>query len=240
VLGKLAEKEEPKLEVTVVGTSRLLSLPFGLTDFRRCSGPIDEKGESLYAEESDFSNSSSFSFPSSCPFSPALPSSETDAIVAQHSSSLRLVPRCHALNNYEFGSVTTIPSPGLKASEDDPNRRDYLISYGPCFFVMSSALPILLLATQGRMTMERLWLLGMKQGKNDNCAGYVLADVDYGDITDSIDQFWVALPGLSTCDEEEEKRERVKEWVEAAETDEELLQTVVHEGGYWMWMSPVK
>jgi hypothetical protein len=103
---------------------------------------------------------------------------------------------------------------------------------------MSAATPILRLATQGRMTTERLWLLGMKQGKNDNCAGYVPEDVDYGEITDSIDQFLVALPGLSRFDEENEKREQVKKWVETAETDEELLQTVVHEGGYWLWMSP--
>jgi hypothetical protein len=179
------------------------------------------------------------------PFSPPCPPltrpqpfPETDSIIAQHSSSLRLVPHCHALDFFEFGSVTTLPPTGMKASEDDPNRRDYLISYGPCFFVTSSALPILLLATQGRMTTERLWLLGMKQGKNDNCAGYVLEDVEYGEITESIEQFLVALPGLSALEEEGRKREQVKKWVEAAETDEELLQIVVHEGGYWMWMSP--
>jgi hypothetical protein len=80
------------------------------------------KGESLY--QSDFSNSSSFFFPSSFTLLPALPSSETDAIVAQHSSSLRLVTRCHALDFYEFGSVTTLPPSGLKDGEDEPIRRD--------------------------------------------------------------------------------------------------------------------
>jgi hypothetical protein len=69
------------------------------------------EGESLYPGESDFSNSSSFSFPSSFTLLPALPFSETDAIVTQHSSSLRLVTRCHALDFYEFGSVTTLPPP---------------------------------------------------------------------------------------------------------------------------------
>jgi hypothetical protein len=110
----------------------------------------------------------------------------------------------------------------MKDGADDPSRRDYLISYGPCFFVMSTVLPILLLATQGRMTMERVWRPAMQQGRNDDVIGYVLEGVEYGDIEWCIDQFLIALPGLANKDERE-KAAQVKKWVEEAQTDEELL-----------------
>ncbi|GAA5979626.1 hypothetical protein JCM11641_007892 [Rhodosporidiobolus odoratus] len=170
-------------------------------------GPIEENGESRYTEEGDFSD-------------------KTNEIVAQSPDTLRVVFRCRAGSWFEFGSVSAITS-----------KHDYLISYGPCFFVMTSALPILLLATQGRLTLERVWHLAMKQGRCDGAFEYVLSGVSYGAIEPYIEQFVTPLPGLPT-NGDPETVQAVRSWLERGKTVEALKKLLTHEGGFWMWMSP--
>ncbi|GAA5853180.1 hypothetical protein JCM8547_000229 [Rhodosporidiobolus lusitaniae] len=154
---------------------------------------------------------------------PIYPEDKEAEIVSTHLDSLRVVPRCTAGEWYEFGSVTGGPN-------------DYLVSYGPCMMLVSSAVPILLLATDGRMTLQRLWALYMHQEEQEK-RGYVLDGVEYGEIKDSIDQFLRPLPALSGT-HEGDVMERVQPWIEKTSTVEEMKDVVVHEGGWWVWMAP--
>ncbi|GAA5824696.1 hypothetical protein JCM11251_005305 [Rhodosporidiobolus azoricus] len=150
---------------------------------------------------------------------------ESDELVQKHVDSLRLVPACTAADSYEFGFVT-----------GKTHHQDYLVSYGPCIFVMSSAVPVLYLATGGRMTMKKLWQLAMQQGHNDGSAGYVLEGVDYGGIERSIDQFLNALPGLNDIKEDDLEKE-VLGWLDRSKNVQKLKKLLMLEQKWWMWMA---
>ncbi|GAA6030758.1 hypothetical protein JCM8097_008859 [Rhodosporidiobolus ruineniae] len=159
---------------------------------------------------------------------------ELNRIYNEYSDALRLVPHCGAGAYFEFGSVDPLDGP----PHDGNPSRSYLVSYGPCMYLMSAAVPILFLATEGRMNLQRVWTLVMTQGHLENDKqGYVLKDVEYGAIEPLLDQFLCPLAALSGV-YEDKAAEVVKAWLEKGETVEELKDVVVHEGGWWPWMSP--
>ncbi|GAA6012726.1 hypothetical protein JCM10207_005338 [Rhodosporidiobolus poonsookiae] len=171
-------------------------------------GPIRSDGSLRYPEEGDFND-------------------RTEAILAEISDELRLVPHCRNGQWYEFGSVSTVDE-----------KLDFLISYGPCFFVMSAALPILFLATDGRMNLQRLWQLAMKQGRCERSNDYVLTDgVDYGAVEQGMDQFLSPLPSFVGMDPTETEPS-IRQYLKQASTANEFKELLVHEGGFWVWMAP--
>ena len=92
------------------------------------------------------------------------------------------------------------------------------------FMVQSASLPILSLATGGAMTPYRLWILIMhKRYSGDK----ELGGINYGEVVRQTDP--PPIPMLS------------KENLVALEElgDVELIRrTVVHQGGFWVWMRP--
>ncbi|GAA5900171.1 hypothetical protein JCM6882_002634 [Rhodosporidiobolus microsporus] len=170
-------------------------------------GPIKEDGESIYPMEGDFLGKS-------------------DEIIKEHLDSLRIVPQCTAGEYYEFGSVS---APAID--------KDYLVSYGPCIFIMSAALPILYLATRGRMTLKRLWEFTMRQGRIENSGEWVLTGIEYGEIEPCIHQFLTPLPALADVNEDDSPQV-VQGWMEQAKTVEEMKKVLVLEQKYWVWMAP--
>lgn len=103
-----------------------------------------------------------------------------------------------------------------------------LVSYGTSIFVQEPALEILTLATDGRITPQRYWRLCMVKGcwlPSMQYKGF--AGIDYGQGGQA--QGLVPAPRWNVEDvthlEELGSVERVK-------------QAIIHDSGYWVWMSP--
>ncbi|EIW80455.1 hypothetical protein CONPUDRAFT_137655 [Coniophora puteana RWD-64-598 SS2] len=108
---------------------------------------------------------------------------------------------------------------------------NYSVSVGLLVMVQDFALPILHLATRGRVTPQRLWRLAMHQGHSDMTgAGWKgLDDIDYGEN----DKEMRAQSDITYI-----PHMRCKE-VKALEGlgDVQMIKdAIVHRGGYWMWM----
>ncbi|GAA5853108.1 hypothetical protein JCM8547_000203 [Rhodosporidiobolus lusitaniae] len=107
----------------------------------------------------------------------------TQTILDRHLASLRVVPRC-TTDTYLFswGKV-------------EGDGAEYLVAYGPMFMLTSFAVPILFLATDGRMTLARLWELYMRQVAD---SGYPFREVDYGGLDQhrNNEQPYDVLPAL--------------------------------------------
>jgi hypothetical protein len=106
---------------------------------------------------------------------------------------------------------------------------DICISYGCCFMVLTTMLPILAAATDGRVSPLRLWNLVMSRGYYENNAGYLTAGVDYGYISDYASEFPLIFgedpygTDLSNLEELSSQQEIVD---------------ALSEMGYWLWMRP--
>ncbi|GAA5977744.1 hypothetical protein JCM5350_006164 [Sporobolomyces pararoseus] len=153
-------------------------------------------------------------------------SPEGDELLKSHSDDFRIVTQCEAAGMFEFGSVE---NPALSQS--------YLVSYGACIMILSSALPLLYLATDCRMTSRRIWQLCMKLGGHNVPQNhYVLPGIDYGEVEEAIDQFLLPLPKWSLGDST--MTEKLRKLGEEGRTVEEAKKALIHQGGYWVWMSP--
>ncbi|KAG9124344.1 hypothetical protein FRC07_011981 [Ceratobasidium sp. 392] len=103
-----------------------------------------------------------------------------------------------------------------------------LISYGPCFFVLTIALPVLEAATGGRVSPRRLWKLAMRRGHFDAGTDYCIPGVAYGAVAEHWDQFpWMF--GDITLEE--------MEALEDKGAPEDIAE-IIRSRGYWMWMRP--
>lgn len=115
----------------------------------------------------------------------------------------------------------------------------YQISQGIDILVTSTALSILSLATDGRMTSQRIWRMAMKQERFDSGYWCSFRDIDYyGKIYDGRDSHHpIATPGycrVTWIDADSE----VLLNLEQSGDIEVILQKIIWEGKYWVWMSP--
>ncbi|EIW78992.1 hypothetical protein CONPUDRAFT_138240 [Coniophora puteana RWD-64-598 SS2] len=133
---------------------------------------------------------------------------------------------CRAGGSWEHGAVD---GPfGLNGKADA--RGPFLVSFGALLMVQTFALPILHLATHGRVTPARLWRLAVHQGHSDlsgDCSG--LVDVDYGEISEQREQYPDPIPWMNA--------EAVISLEELGDV-QAIKETIIHRGGFWMWMSP--
>jgi len=139
------------------------------------------------------------------------------AITLQHDCS------CNGPVNWFFGLVRP---PVMKDDFDH-----YTVSIGLLVMVQDFALPILHLATRGRVTPLRLWRLAMHQGHSDMTgAGYEgLDEIDYGEIDKEMrERSDITYIPHMRCTE-------VKA-LERLGDVQAIKDAIAHCGGYWMWM----
>ncbi|KAL5640401.1 hypothetical protein ACGC1H_007601 [Rhizoctonia solani] len=103
-----------------------------------------------------------------------------------------------------------------------------LVSYGGYFFVQTIMLSILAGATQGRVSIQRLWRPAMMKGHYYAHNDCVLPGVDYGPIHGYLDQFPWHLGDVGM-------KELLK--MEDMGTAENIAE-VLRKRGFWMWMRP--
>jgi len=149
-----------------------------------------------------------------------------DTALAISDSKIRVIQNCSI--NTEGWDAGWVGGPG----PDD--ETEYLISHGPIVMVQTFALPILHLATCGRVTPLRLWRLAMHKGmsmKHFDEPG--IPGVHYGEVhehryTELYDE---RLPPHFL---------EVDEIVTLEELGDvgSIKSTIVHRGGFWMWMRP--
>jgi len=131
-------------------------------------------------------------------------------------SAITVRRHCKAGGDWDLGSV------------NGPENGDYLVSFGVLIMVQDFALPILHLATGGRVTPQRLWRLAMYQGHSDlSGPDYGLDNVDYGEISDEREQFPLPIPNM--------KCRKVKELEKLGDV-QKIKDAIAQWGGYWMWM----
>ncbi|KAH7924779.1 hypothetical protein BV22DRAFT_1112632 [Leucogyrophana mollusca] len=141
-----------------------------------------------------------------------------DEVEAVADSDIRSISHCTMGETWDMGDV-----------ESRYTGQSYRISYGCCMMVQSASLAIMPLATNGRLTPQRLWRLAMRQGLGFPTDSYGLYDVDYGEVDKEREQFPACIPGLSD------------EYVIALEAlgDLDAIQrTIIHDGKFWIWMTP--
>jgi hypothetical protein len=137
-------------------------------------------------------------------------------------SSLSVIPHCEMGDYWDFGYIDA----------PEPNHKDiaYLVSYGTNVMVQTSSLQILWLATNGRISPQRYWRYLMHIGWSENRVdGYGLPGVDYGVISEAMDQFPEPFPGLSM--------QKVVALEELGDV-ELIQQALIHQGNFWAWMRP--
>ncbi|EIW78963.1 hypothetical protein CONPUDRAFT_83342 [Coniophora puteana RWD-64-598 SS2] len=95
--------------------------------------------------------------------------------------------------------------------------------------VQTFALPILHLATCGRVTPQRFWRIAMYCGWSEGVHSPGLEEVDYGEISDARDDIPKTIPWLKYSE---------LRYLEELGDVEAIEDAIVHRGGYWMWMRP--
>jgi hypothetical protein len=114
----------------------------------------------------------------------------------------------------------------------------YQVSQGIDILVASTALAILSLATDGRMTPQRIWRMAIKEGRFDNGYWRCFRDIDYhGKICDAGDLLPMVTPGyppITWIDPDSEVVSKLEE----LGNSEVILQKIIWEGKYWVWMRP--
>jgi hypothetical protein len=95
--------------------------------------------------------------------------------------------------------------------------------------VQRASLHILVLATAGRMTPERVWRLAMHQGFSRSYEGYGLNGIDYGEIDRARGQDQFLVPDLSLD-------EIIK--LELLGDVELVKKAIIDDGKFWVWMRP--
>jgi len=141
---------------------------------------------------------------------------------------IHVVSHCSIGEHYlwDLGFVDGPKCRGPNGEEFTPN---YLVSFGPIVMVQTSGLPILHLATRGRVSPLRLWTLAMHLGWSKPHNDYGLPGVDYGEVDMHREQDPPPIPYM-------EEHEVIA--LEELGNVEAIRETIVHRGGFWMWMRP--
>ncbi|EIW78960.1 hypothetical protein CONPUDRAFT_83337 [Coniophora puteana RWD-64-598 SS2] len=142
-------------------------------------------------------------------------------------SNIRVVRHCKAGERWSLGIV------------DDPvdsgDDTGFIAVFGVLIMVQTFSLPILHLATNGRVTPQRLWRLAMHQGWSEvnlsesDRGVYGLVGVDYGALEHERKQYPSPLPWMIPAEAAA---------LEELGDCEAIKEVMMHRGGLWMWMSP--
>lgn len=133
-------------------------------------------------------------------------------------SRVRVIPNCVLGDEWNFGYV-------------DRGHDSYMVSHGTNIMVESESLAILSLATNGRMTPERVWRMAMHQGFSVlHALGYAGFDgIDYGEVSEwrcLLPQIMPGFPG-----------EELVELESLGDVDL-IRKAIIHKGRFWIWMRP--
>ncbi|KAG8711350.1 hypothetical protein FRC08_015989 [Ceratobasidium sp. 394] len=129
-----------------------------------------------------------------------------------------VVPGCSMGDMFDYG-FCDVPEGG-------PDEA--LVSFGPCFFVLTVALPVLEAATDGRVSPRRLWNLAMMKGHLDAHGYWCLPDVKYG----LVEEYWDQSPWMLG-----ELSAQEIQALEEKGSPEDIAE-VIRSKGHWIWMRP--
>ncbi|CAE6458370.1 unnamed protein product [Rhizoctonia solani] len=144
-----------------------------------------------------------------------------DEILAEAEGHVRELSGCYMGELFDLGYCE---------GPDGGDDSGALVSYGGYFFVQTMMIAILAGATQGRVSVQRLWKLAMMKGYYDPHNHYVLPGVDYGPIHTYLDQFPWYLGDVAG-------RRELLEMEKYMGTVEDIAE-VLRKRGFWMWMRP--
>ena len=155
---------------------------------------------------------------------------EEESFYSIPDSSICLISHCKLLPKDE--SSTSMYNECISVCPLGPNPKNttYKVSSGSNVMIQSASLPILSLATNGRMTPERLWRLVMCRGLFDRRHDFIVeGDIDYGNIQYFIEQHPSPAPGFST-----------DEFLalESLGDVEKIKRSIILRGMFWLWMRP--
>ncbi|KZP32757.1 hypothetical protein FIBSPDRAFT_773942 [Athelia psychrophila] len=118
-------------------------------------------------------------------------------------------------------------------SSPERDNGGHCVSLGPIVMVQTSALSILLHATFGRMSARRFWRLMMVTIRTTATPSeYVIPGINYGALMHEND-VWDQFPRGTICMESEEVAN-----LEPLGDEEQVRQTILNQGHYWVWLSP--
>lgn len=133
-------------------------------------------------------------------------------------SKICIQPAC---SHQSFGQFGAVVPPG-----DDLTGGFYLVSRGANLMVQNTSLDILRLATDQKLTPERFWRLAMTCGRGS----HVIDGIDYGSEMHRLDRRCPsAVPEMGEVE--------VFELEELGDA-EKIMEAIVHQGGFWVWMRP--
>ncbi|EIW78958.1 hypothetical protein CONPUDRAFT_138222 [Coniophora puteana RWD-64-598 SS2] len=151
-----------------------------------------------------------------------------EELLATPDSDIRVLRHCKAgvEDTWDFGVVSD-PS-----SREEDGHNGYHVSVGVLIMVQTFALPILDLATNGRVTPQRLWRLAMHQGWSEvpsKRGDYGFAGIDYGEIHHERKKNPSPVPWMIPA--------QVVALEELGDLDV-IKEAIVCQGGLWVWMGP--
>ena len=122
---------------------------------------------------------------------------------------------------------------------ESPDGTRYQCSHGANIIVSSEALAILSLATNDRMTPQRLWKMSMCEGRPiEGACWRSFVGIDYyGNIRDPRTEFLdetPGFPGYMWAGYDESTMQELEEL-----GDSEIIRhKIILEGKFWVWMNP--
>jgi hypothetical protein len=148
-------------------------------------------------------------------------SSSTDGSVKQIAlqipdAQFRIIPNCCMGDDWYYGL----------AAPPDPTM-SFLVSFGTNIVVQSASLPILSMATGGRMTPQRLWRLAIWQEFFEDSNRNLFDGIDYGEVIEGMGRNIKPTPGISDL-----------KGLEELGDVERIKMAIIHEGKFWVWMRP--
>lgn len=118
---------------------------------------------------------------------------------------------------------------------------DCTISLDRDIIVASVALSTLFLATNGRVTPQRIWRMAMCQGRpfaDLYCYGFNGIKYYYAGIIDGRDDIPMKTPGFWECIWISGRDDSDLMELEELGDSEAIRQRIIWEGKYWVWMRP--
>lgn len=131
-------------------------------------------------------------------------------------AQIRIIPSCCMGDDWYYGL----------AAPPDP-MMSFLVSFGTNVVVQSASLPILSMATRGRMTPQRLWRLAICQGFLEDSNRNLFDGIDYGEVIEGMGGNIKPTPGISD----------LKGFEELGDV-ERIKTAIIHDGKFWIWMRP--
>ncbi|KAL8283298.1 hypothetical protein RQP46_005708 [Phenoliferia psychrophenolica] len=146
---------------------------------------------------------------------------DTDQVLAMDHSEIRQVGPCHPSDSDFDGGFVTYSPPNASPIQ-------FIVSHGTVIMLQTMSIDLMLHATRGRLTPERVWRYAMLH-RGD----FVLEDLDYGGgDQERMSEFMAPNPNWKTWEDDMIRLESREGGIEA------IKDAIIHEGGWWTWMRP--